>query len=128
MNNEDLFNGKKASSNNKIYLWQRIAYPIQEFGYGRIPVEAEGRIRKIIEEYDPINNKVLRPARDSEQKDQTLKGRRLVISDWRLPIPGTVITKESKDDNIQVLFIRFKATAILGSLLFHTTGIKTLPL
>ena len=31
---EVLFNGKKAPSNNKTHLWQRIAYRIQELEYG----------------------------------------------------------------------------------------------
>jgi hypothetical protein len=99
---EDLFNGKKASSNNKIYLWRRIAHRIQELEYGGISEEAQGRIKQIVEECDPINNKALRSARDSKEKVQALKGKHTILRDKRLPIPGTIVKKEYKGNHIQV--------------------------
>jgi hypothetical protein len=99
---EDLFNGKKASSNNKIYLWRRIAYRIQELEYDGISEEAQGRIKEIIEESDPINNKALRSAGNSKEKFQGLKGKHSSLKDKRLPIPGTIVKKEYKGNLIQV--------------------------
>jgi len=99
---EDLFNGKKASSNNKIYLWRRIAYRIQELEYGGISEEAQGRIKEIMEECDPINNKALRSVHNSKEKFQVLKGKHPALRDKRLPIPGTIVKKEYKGNNIHV--------------------------
>lgn len=89
----ELFEGKKATSNNKTYLWQRIAYKIQELEYGRLPEEAQNKAKELAREYDPINNKALR-------SDATIK--RNISRDRRLPIPGTLITKNYKGTDIRV--------------------------
>jgi ABC-type cobalt transport system substrate-binding protein len=89
----ELFAGKKASSDNRTYLWQKIAYRIQELEYGGLPEEAQNKVKKLAQEYDPINNKALRP--------NVIKIQRL-SRDQRLPIPGTVITKEYKGIAVEV--------------------------
>ena len=107
-----LYDGKKAPSNNKTYLWQRIAYRIQEIEYGgstRSPEsndsslahhyrglskEARNKAKELAQEYDPINNKTLRP-------DNSAK-KRCVSRDRRLPLPGTIITKNYKGTDIRV--------------------------
>ena len=93
---EEFFNGKKAPSKNKAFLWRRIAYRIQELEYRGISEKAQNKVKEFIEKYDPINNKVLRPGRTSIEN--MAKGKR----DRRLPIPGTVITKIYKGQTIQV--------------------------
>lgn len=97
----ELFDGKQAPSNNKIYLWQKIAYRIQELQYGVLPEEAKTKIAKIAEEYDPINNKVLRPDASKRRKPWR---------DGRLPVPGTIINKtyKGRDILIKVLDIGFE--------------------
>ena len=90
---EVLFNGKKAPSNNKTHLWQRIAYRIQELEYGGLPEEARDKAKELAKEYDPINNKRLRPEIGNTQR---------VSRDRRLPIPGTLITKNYKGNDIRV--------------------------
>jgi hypothetical protein len=99
---ENLFDGKKASSNNKIYLWRKIAYRIQELEYKGISEEAKGRIKEIMEECDPINNRTLRPDYNSKEKFQTPKRKPSTLRDKRLPIPGTIVRKEYKGNHIQV--------------------------
>ena len=89
----ELFPGKKASSDNRTYLWQKIAYRIQELEYGGLPEEAQNKVKELAQEYDPINNKTLRP---NAVKIQQL------LRDQRLPIPGTIITKEYKGLTIEV--------------------------
>lgn len=89
----ELFDGKRASSNNKTYLWQRIAYRIQELEYGSLPEEAQNKAKELTQEYDPINNKALRP--DAATKHHLSR-------DKRLPIPGTLITKDYKGTDIRV--------------------------
>ncbi len=114
---EELYDGEKAPSNNKIYLWQKLAFRIQELEYGStrspeagngslachlggLSEEARNRINELIEEYDPINNKALRPNHIIIESQGDLKP--LNIRDKRLPIPGTIITKEYKGNPIQI--------------------------
>ena len=89
-----LYGDKKALSNNKTYLWQRIAYRIQEIEYGGLPEEAKNKTRELAQEYDPINNKALRPDNGA--------AKHYVSRDRRLPLPGTIITKNYKGTDIRV--------------------------
>jgi len=94
---EELFDGKKAPSSNKVYLWRKIAYRIQEIDYGGLSSKAENKVQELIQKYDPINNKTLRP--DTPAMNGSAKK---LKRDKRLPIPGTVITKEYKGIKLQV--------------------------
>lgn len=85
--------GQEATSNNRVFLWRKIAYRLQEVEYGGMGEETQTRITELIERYDPVNNKALRP-RESACGDRPKKP--LSSHDRRLPIPGTVITKEYK--------------------------------
>lgn len=95
---EEVFEGKKACSGNRVYLWKKIAYRIQELEYGGLSEEARGRVQQIMKEHDPINNKVARPEKTPDDKPRRCP----VMRDRRLPIPGTVITKEYKGSAFQV--------------------------
>lgn len=91
---EELFPGEKAPSNNKIFLWRKIAYRIQELGQGGIAPETQDKIQQLIQQLDPINNKALRPEIPPENKGKK--------RDIRLPIPGTVLIKEYKGIKLEV--------------------------
>ncbi|MBF0523209.1 MAG: DUF2924 domain-containing protein [Candidatus Omnitrophica bacterium] len=95
---EELFDGQKPTSNNKVFIWRKIAYRIQELEIGGISNETQTRIDELIEQYDPVNNKSLRPEEQNQPQKKTKKSRR----DFRLPIPGTVITKQYKDKSLEV--------------------------
>lgn len=94
-----LFNVAEAPCANKPYLIKKIAYKLQEMADGGLSDEAKMQIIDLIEKYDPINNKALRP--------QVVSAGKSVVSipfmrDKRLPIPGTVIHKKYKDQDIHV--------------------------
>ncbi len=89
------FYGENATSNHRLYLWRKIAYRLQENEQGSLSTKAKSRLKALIEEYDPINNKALRPDKPASCLPVTVK-------DKRLPIPGTVITKEYKNTKHQV--------------------------
>jgi len=96
---KELFNAAEAPCANKPYLIKKIAYRLQETAYGGLSDEAKVRIAELIEKYDPINNKALRP--------QVVSAGKNVVSipfmrDKRLPIPGTVIHKKYKDQDIHI--------------------------
>ncbi len=99
---EELFPSQKAPSNNKVFLWRKIAYRLQELEYGGISAEAQSKIQQLIQRYDPINNKALRP--DNIPENQPKKSG--ISRDKRLPIPGTVITKEYKGISLQVKILK----------------------
>ena len=95
---EELFDGQKASSDNKIYLIRRIAYRLQDLEYGGLSQKAQNRLKELIELYDPVNNKAIRPKVSVETQARTkTRGR-----DTRLPIPGTIITKDYRGKKHQV--------------------------
>lgn len=99
---EELFLNQKAPSNNKIFLWRKIVYRLQELEYGGISSETQSKIQQLIQQYDPINNKALRP--DNIPENQPKKSG--ISRDKRLPIPGTVITKEYKGISLQVKVLK----------------------
>jgi len=95
---EALFYGQKASSDNKVYLVRRIAYRLQELEYGGLSQKAQNRLKELIGLYDPVNNKAIRPKVSVETQARTkTRGR-----DTRLPIPGTIITKNYRGKKYQV--------------------------
>jgi len=101
---EELFDGQKPSSNNKVFLWRKLAYRMQELAYGGLSEATQGRINELIGLYDPVNNKSLRPG---EPAPETGK-RQGASHDRRLPIPGTVITKEYKGRSLAVKVLEGK--------------------
>ena len=70
----ELFNGKKVPSNNKVYLWRKIAYRIQELEYGSVSAKTQDKIQELITKYDPVNNKSLRPDNASDNHVKKLIG------------------------------------------------------
>jgi len=100
----ELFGGQKPSSNNRVFLWRKLAYRMQELAYEGLSGEAQGRINELIKCYDPVNNKSLRPG---EPVPKTGK-RRGISHDRRLPIPGTIITKEYKSRSLAIKVLEGK--------------------
>ena len=84
-----------ATGTHKTYLWRKIAYKLQEQEHGGLSAKTKDKLNALIEEFDPINNKALRP-------DKPMVSQQASVKDKRLPIPGTVITKEYKGANYQV--------------------------
>jgi len=95
---EELFPGQQAPSNNKVFLWRKIAYRIQELEYGGVSAENQSKIEQLIQQFDPINNKALRP----DSATENLPKKQSLSRDKRLPIPGTVIIKEYKGIKLEV--------------------------
>lgn len=87
--------GEDASGTHKTYLWRKIAYKLQEQKHGSLSAKARGKLKGLIDEFDPINNKALRP-------DTPMVSQQASVKDKRLPIPGTALTKEYKGTNYQV--------------------------
>ncbi len=96
---KELFNVAEAPCANKPYLIKKIAYKLQEMADGGLSDGTKMQIIDLVEKYDPINNKALRP--------QVVSAGKNVVSipfmrDKRLPIPGTIIYKKYKGQDIHV--------------------------
>jgi len=122
---KELFKASEAPCANKPYLIKKITYRLQEMADGGLSDETKTQIIELIEKYDPINNKALRP--------QVVSAGKNVVSipfmrDKRLPIPGTVIQKKYKgqDYHVKVLDKGFeykdKYYKSLSSIAFEITG------
>jgi hypothetical protein len=94
----ELFPGKRASTYNRKFIWRQVAYKLQEIAYGGLPDKVQDKLKGLVQKYDPINNKAYR--RKEETGEPTQK--KSSLEDNRLPIPGSIITKTYKGNNIQV--------------------------
>lgn len=81
---KEVFAVNEAPSSNKVFLWRKISYRLQEVEYGGLSKRTLDQIDSLIKQYDPINNTAMRPESETLEK---------IGKDRRLPIPGTVITK-----------------------------------
>jgi hypothetical protein len=91
----DLFKGETPTSNNKVFLWRKIAYRLQEIEYGGLSAEAQTRINNLIDRYDPINNKMFRPQKSPGKVKNKER-------DTRLPMPGAILRKTYKGQLLEV--------------------------
>src|SRR3989338_2310754 len=91
---EELFQSQKSPTNNKGYLWKRIAFRIQELEYCGLSGDAQSKLQELIKEFDPINHVAKTTQVETPKKKE---GR-----DHRLPIPGTVLVKEYKSTKHEV--------------------------
>ncbi len=116
-----LYGQDGPSSSNKVFLWRKIAYRLQELEYGGLPDDTKNRINELIKRYDPVNNNTLRPKKNPGNEGKN--GR-----DKRLPIPGAIIRKEYKDQLIEVKVLengfeyQGKAYKTLSSVATAVTG------
>ena len=94
---KELFGGKQAPSDNKVYLIRRITYKLQELEYGGLSEKVQNRLDALITLHDPVNNKAMRP----EMSLETDARKKSVGRDRRLPIPGSVIIREYRGKNIE---------------------------
>ncbi len=90
----ELFDGKKSPTNNRVYLWKRIAFRIQELEYGGLSGDAKDKLQELIKEFDPINH----VAKSTQVETPKKKDGR----DRRLPIPGTLVMKDYKGTKYEV--------------------------
>jgi hypothetical protein len=91
---EEVF-GEPTTARNKDFLWKKIAWRIQELEYGGLSERAKQRAREIADEQDIR----VRPPR-GYLKDLTMSGKKKAKS--HLPVPGTILTREYKGEEIRV--------------------------
>jgi len=95
---KELFPGESKFSHNRRYLVRKICHRMQELEFGSISVRALHRIQELIDKYDPINNKAVRP--DMDALNQNFSNR--PFRDKRLPIPGSRIIRVYKGRRLEI--------------------------
>jgi hypothetical protein len=94
---KELFKTAFGIQTNKAYLIRKIAYKLQELEYGSISNTAQDKLNEYIKNYDPINKMA---QENGSPVTSNIQGR-----DRRVPMPGTIITKnyKGKTYNVKVL-------------------------
>jgi hypothetical protein len=94
--------GEETRAGNKPWLVKRIAWRLQSLVEGDLSERARQRAAELANDADvrlsPPKAKPIPPSPASRTKTATL----VVAGDERLPLPGTLITREYKGQNLQV--------------------------
>jgi hypothetical protein len=100
---KELYGGEETRSCNRVYLWRRLAWRVQELAYGGLSERAKARIAEINRDDD------LRFLPPRGWDPETIAARaptsrqiRGAVRDPRLPSPGSVITRQYHGREIRV--------------------------
>jgi len=97
--------GEETRSGNRDWLWKRVAWRIQELEYGGLSERVKRRAGELANELD-IRSRVPRGAFEDapggKRNTVRMRASELASHDRRLPMPGTVINREYKENIYQV--------------------------
>jgi len=94
----DVF-GELARSGNKDFLWKRIAWRIQALSEGDLPERARRRAEELANDADL---RIRRPPEKPPTPAAVTKTSAVRFHSSKLPMPGTVLTREYKGQTITV--------------------------
>ena len=100
---KELYGGEETRSFNRVYLWRRLAWRVQELAFGGLSERAKARITEINRDDDLrflpprtwTPSAIAAPAPTSRQGCPPVR-------DSRLPSPGSVITREYHGQEIRI--------------------------
>ncbi len=97
-----LYPGEESRSFNRVYLWRRLAWRVQELAYGGLSERAKARIAEINRDDDLrfLPPRTWNPEAMAAQASPGQHGH--VVRDPRLPSPGSVITRQYHGQEIRV--------------------------
>ena len=95
--------GEPSRSCNRQYLWKRLAWRVQELAYGGLSARAKARIAELNRDGDLrfLPPRSWNPS-TFEDPGPTPRNEVRPVRDLRLPVPGTVITRDYKGQEIRV--------------------------
>jgi hypothetical protein len=96
--------GQESRSNNKPFLWKRIAWRLQALEQGSLSERAHKRAEELAKHADL---RIRVPKGTFNSFDETSNGPTLVTTfspshDRRIPVPGTILTRLYREKNIRV--------------------------
>ena len=89
--------GEEPRVSNRIWLWKRLAWRIQELEYGGLSDAAKKRLEELM----PTAELALRNSSGS-RKPEASSATEHQVRDRRIPPPGTVLLRTYKDQRIAV--------------------------
>src|SRR5213593_2015312 len=103
---KELYGGEETRSFNRVYLWRRLAWRVQELAYGGLSERAKARIAELNRDDDL---RMLPPRRwqppagnDGPPAPATP---RQPLRDPRLPRPGSTLSRQYRGHEIRVLVL-----------------------
>ena len=94
--------GEPSRSNNRVYLWRRLAWRVQELAYGGLSERAKRRLEELAREVDFVRTL---PPRGWEPPTATPEQPKRPVRDPRLPVPGATLTRQYHGREIRVLVL-----------------------
>ncbi len=91
--------GEEPRSNNRVWMWRRLAWAIQAREFGGLSARAKRRIEELIplaEAWMPLGKRAL---------ERKLSPTPIPKRDPRLPMPGTVLTRPYKGRTLAVMVL-----------------------
>ena len=99
----ELYGGEETRSFNRVYLWRRLAWRVQELVYGGLSERARTRIVELNKDDDLrfLPPRGWNPLEKAAQAP-TSRHRADPVRDSRLPSPGSVITRQYHGREIRI--------------------------
>jgi hypothetical protein len=96
--------GEDSRSNNRAFLWRRLAWRVQELAYGGLSERAKARLDELSKEVDI---RFLPPRGWKEALEATMAARPESgpIRDTRLPKTGTVLSRPYRGHDVRVVVL-----------------------
>ena len=91
--------GEPTKQRHRVYLWKHLAWKIQEQHYGGLSEEAKARIEELQQEFE---NSPPHTWLNGRQQPRGGQSRQPGIRDPRLPMPGTVLTRRYKGQDVAI--------------------------
>ena len=90
--------GEEPRVSNRVWLWKRLAWRIQELEYGGLSDAAKKRLEELM----PTAELALRNPPGSRKRETPAAPVKRQVRDRRIPPPGTVLLRRYKDQSIAV--------------------------
>ena len=91
--------GEETKQQHRVYLWKKLAWKIQEQHYGGLSPETKARIEELQQEFE---NSPPHTWLNGRQQPRGGQSRQPGIRDPRLPMPGTVLTRQYKGQDVAI--------------------------
>src|SRR5437867_7840886 len=102
----ELYGGEETRSCNRVYLWRRLAWRVQELAYGGLSERAKARIAELSKD-DDLRMLPPRPWQPPSGNGGTPAPEtpRRPLRDLRLPKPGSTLSRQYRGHEIRVLVL-----------------------
>lgn len=101
---KELYGGEGSRSCNRVYLWRRLAWRVQELAYGGLSERAKARIAELNRDDDlrMLPPRGWRPPTNGNGDGTSTQESRKPLRDPRLPRPGSTLTRLYRGHEIRV--------------------------